>query len=801
MTELRRAIRSVARDPGVAVLAVIALSLGIGLPTAMFGMVNALILRGMPVDQPRAVMHLERAPAGASGEGFRAPARDYLAWKEQQRSFEGLAAFHYGNVALRTGTRVDRWDAVFVTPDLFPLLRARTALGRAIGPGDDGSGTPPVVLSHLVWRDQFASDPDVLGRTVFIDGIAHTVVGVMQEGFRFPLDHDLWLPVTVGQQQALDDGFPTLEVIGRLADGTSLREARTEFALIATRLAAQFPETNRETVIRIRPITVRFMGDTATSTMYVFLAAVMLVLLIACTNVANLLLVRAVHRVRDLAVRLALGARRARIIGTLLLEAGVLTALGGAGGVMVAVAANAGLDRVLAGRLPFWGRLGFDLRVLLFVLAITIAAALIAGILPAIRAVSPDIQATLRDETRGSTGIRMGRIMRGLVVLQIAFSLALLAATGLLLRGIANLRHVSGGFETDRIFTARVTVPGAYDETARAQFFRDLEQRLMAEPGINAIALADNLPAARAPITRIAVEGRTYVDDDALPRARISIVSDDFFRTFSARAVRGRVFGAEDATTGLQTVLINEKLAAREFADEDPVGRRIRMGGLDSESPWRTIVGVVPDLWMAGLDASRDRNQPGLYLPMAQAAPRSVAIALLTQRGDPLALTTRVRDIVFAVDADIPIHEVRSMPQLIEDNSWFYAMGATIMGTCGLAALLLATIGLYGVVAFSVGRRTREIGIRMALGAAPDRILQLVLRRGLGELLAGTLVGLILAALIGQGISSLLFEVSPNDPIVLAGVSLVLLAIALTATILPALRASRIDPLTALRAD
>ncbi len=801
MPELRRALRALARAPGVAVLAVVALALGIGLPTAMFGMINAFLLRGMPVDEPRAVIHLERMPVGARGEGYGAPARDYLAWKEQQRSFEGLAAFHHGNVALRAGTQTDRYDAVFVTPDLFPLFRARPALGRTIGPEDDGSGIPPVLLSHTVWRDQFSSDPGVLGRTVFVNGEAHAVVGVMPQGFHFPVDQDLWLPTVVGQQQAQDENFPRLDVMGRLADGVSLREARAEFALIATRLAGQFPETNRDTQVRIRPITVRYMGENATNTMYVFLAAVMLVLLVACTNVANLLLVRAVDRVRDLAVRVALGARRSRIVGTLLLEAGLLALLGGIGGILVAMAANAGLNRVLAGRLPFWGELGFDVWVLLFVLAITLAAALLAGILPALRAMNPDIQATLRDESRGSTGIRMGRIMRGLVVLQVALSLALLAATGLMLRGIGNLRDGTSGLETARIFTARVTVPESYAEPARAQFFRDLEARLAAEPGVAAVALGNDLPATHASSARFAVEGRTYADDAALPRARYAIVSNEFFRTFSAAAVRGRVFGAEDAQAGLQTILVNEKLAARVFAGEDPIGQRIRLGGQDSDNAWRTIVGIVPDLWIAGLDASGDKNPAGLYLPMEQAAPRSLAIALLTQSGDPLALAPRVRDIVFALDADVPIHEVRSMARLIEDNSWFYAMGAAIMGTCGLAALLLATIGLYGVVAFSVGRRTREIGIRMAMGAAPQRILQLVLRRGLTELVVGTMIGLGLAALLGRGIASLLFEVSPTDPVVFAGVSLLLVAITLAATLVPALRAARIDPLTALRVE
>ncbi|MCI0434553.1 MAG: ABC transporter permease [Gemmatimonadetes bacterium] len=801
VTELRRAIRSVAREPMVAILAVAALSLGIGLPAAQFSLLNGFVLRGMPVDEPRQVMHLERVPVGSRGEGWGAPARDYLAWKDQQRAFVDLAAFTYDNVALRAGMQTNRWDAVLVTPGLFPLLRAQPLLGRTISPDDDLTGTPPVMISHIVWRDQFASDAGVLGTTVFIDGAPHTVIGVMPEGFRFPIRQDVWLPVTIGPAQSLDADFADLDVLGRLNDGTSLGAARAEFKVIAARLTEQFPETNRDTEIRIRPVTVRYMGETATATIWAFLAAVLLVLVIACTNVANLLLVRAIHRVRDLAVRVALGAGRARIVTSLLLESAVLAVLGGAGGIIVGLAATAGLERVMVGRLPFWGDLTFDMRVLAFVLAITLVAALIAGMLPALRAMNPDIQSTLRDESRGSTGIRMGRVMRGLVVLQVALSLALLATTGLMLRGINNLNRATGVFDTDRIFTARVTVPDDYDEPARAQFFRDLEARLAAEPGITAVALGSDLPATHSNGTRFAIEGRQYADDSALHFARVAVVTNDFFRTFSASAVRGRTFGSEDAAGGLQTALINERLAARWLGGEDPIGQRIRFGPAGDAAAWRTIVGIVPDLWMNGLDSSGDRNPAGLYLPLEQARPRSMGIALLGPGAEPLALTPRIRDIVFSLDNDVPLYEVRAMPGLIEDNSWFFAMGAGIMGTCGLAALLLATIGLYGVVAFSVGRRTREIGIRMAMGAAPTSIVGLMLRRGVAELLIGTLFGLGLAAVISRGVGSMLFEVSPNDPVVFIGVSLILLAITLAATLIPALRAARIDPLAALRAE
>jgi predicted permease len=797
--ELRRAWRALVRQPAMTLLAVATLGLGIGLPTAMFSMLNAMVLRGLPVENPRAVLHLERRPANASGEGWGTPVRDFREWRTQQRSFEQLAAYVFDNVAFRSGARTDQYNAARITTNTFAVVGIQPALGRTFGTEDERPGATPVLIGHTIWREHFESDPGVLGRNVFVDGVAHTVVGVMPEKFRFPLEEDLWVPLDLSTDAELRDDL-SLDVIGRLRDGVNARSARAEFDLIAARLTEQYPDPATEWSIAVKPYTVRYLGEVAVNTMYVFVAAVMLVLVIACTNVANLLLVRAVHRIRDLAIRVALGAGRWKTVASLFFESSILALLGGATGLAVAIGLNGVLARTLGDRLPYWVDFSIDPAIILFVAVTSLLAAMLAGMLPAIKAMRPDLVTTLRDESRGSTGMRIGRVMQGMIVLQVALSLALLVSTGLLLRGNAKVRNVAFGFPADRVFTARLTLPDSYDAEARTRFQQQLVERLAADPDAQTVALATETPIMRSPGTRFALESSAATSNEQLPYARRAIVSPEFFETFGAVPIQGRLFTEADRDGAEGVVIVNRALASRFFPGADAVGQRIRLGGVESTSPWRTIVGIVPDLWMAALDASGDRNPPGVYIPLAQAPPSDFVVTILT-RNDPMRLTTRVRETVFALDPDLPIHQIRSMRQVIADNSWFFAMGAAIMGVCGLGALLLATIGLYGVVAFSVGKRTREFGIRMAMGADYAKIIRLVLRRGTAELAVGIAIGLVLAAAIARGIESLLFETSSTDPLVFAGVSLMLVAIALVATFIPARRAASTDPLNALRAD
>jgi putative ABC transport system permease protein len=802
MIEIRRAARALLRHPGLAGLAVLALALGIGLPTAMFGFMDAAVLRGLPIAEPGEVMHVERQPVGTDDEGWSAYEQDYQAWRAQQRSFEILAALRFGLVTLRSESGADRWSAAWVTPDAFELAGIAPALGRTLRSEDAVPGAPPVVVvGHAVWRDRLGGDRDAVGRSVWVDGEARTLVGVMPAGFRFPTDEDVWLPLTLSAAGAPARGDPVVDVLGRLADGVNRSEARSEFAVIAARVAEQYPTTHEGIGVVIRPVTERYMGRTPVRTMYVMLGAVLLVLVIACTNVANLLLVRAVHSMRDLAVRAALGASRARIIRQMMTEAGLLALAGGVGGVLVAIAGIGALERTMGSRMPYWVDLRLNGTALIFALALTVLAALLAGILPALKATSRDLSATLRDETRGGTSLRVGRIMQALVVAEIALSLALLVGTALLVTSVWRVQNVRFDFATDAILTARMSLPDDYDAAERRAFYETLSADLAGRTGIDAVAFGSELPATRSPTRRFMVEGVDHPDLENLPFSRAAAVSVEYFDAYDVTPLQGRVFGPQDGPDGLPVVVVNRRFVERYLAGRDPIGQRIRIGNSESTEPWRTIVGVVPDLFMNALDSPpNDRNPAGLYLPAAQATPATVTFALRT-RADPLAAARDVRAATFDLDRDVPLYDVRTMRQLLRDNSWFYGLGAGIMGVCGAAALLLAAIGLYGVIAFSVGRRTREIGIRMAMGARPNTILTQIVRRGFAQIVIGIVIGAGLALFIARGIASLLFQVSPSDPVIFGTVALVLAAIGVAAMLIPARRAARLDPLAALRAE
>ena len=800
-TDIRVAARALGRQPGIALIAVLALALGIGLPAGLFSIIRSVLWRGLPIEDNQHVLSLERRPIGGSGEGWGVLPRDLSLWRETQRSFEELAAFDLADVALRIERGADRARAAFVSANLFDVLRARPAIGRALQPGDDTPGAEPVtVLSQSLWRDRFQSDPGVIGRTVFVDGRPHTVVGVMPEGFHFPIEQDLWVPLILPAGAELDAQFPSFNVVGRLRPGMSEDAARAEFAQIAQRVADRWPDSNQNMTVTIKSLTLQFMGETPQFQMYVLLAAVIGVLIIACINVANLLLVRAVQRVRELAVRAALGAGRGVLFGQLLLESALLAAVGGVLGVGVAFAGVRGLAALIGpDRLPFWAVLRLDGPTLLFVLALTIVAALVAGALPAIRATKASVTDILKDESRGASSLRVGRIMQGMVVLQIAISLALVINTGLMLVGLRNVQQVGLGFATNDVVTAQVTFPDGYDRDARLRFFTDVEQRIRTAAGVSAATIASALPTARAGLVRFALDGQTYTEDRSLPVTRRVIASDGFFDTWDVPVIRGRPFAGDDADSE-PVVIVNQRFAVRFFPGGDALGQRIRLGNLDTGDAWRTIVGIAPDLWAAGLDATDERNPAAVYVPITQTVPTAASIAVRAGT-TPAQVAEVIRAAVAAVDNDVPVFDVLGMPGVIEDNSWFYGMAAAIVGVCGFAALLLAIIGLYGVVAFAVGRRIREFGIRMAVGASPAKILALVLERAGIQIAIGVGIGVLLASAISRAVATLMFDVDPVDIVIFATVSAILILVNIAATWIPAHRAARTDPLVALRAE
>jgi len=797
---LRFSVRTLRRSPGLSAIAILALTLGIGLTTAMYSLVHAA-LRDLPFEEADRLLHLERNRPSEGIDSMEVTIDDYLDWRRQQSSFEDLAAFTQGTANLAgTDASPERYEGAFMTANSFRLLRVHTALGRTFETGEDGPGAPPtVILGHELWRDRFRGDPEIVGKTVRVNGEPTVVLGVMPEGFRFPYNQDLWLPLRWDADRPSRDAGQTLEVYGRLAPGVTADQAQVEMSSIAERLAEAYPETNEGVGAVVKPYTEEFVGEDAISLLYVMLGAVLGVLLIACANVANLLLARTALRSREVAVRSALGASRLRVVLGVLGEAAVLAAAGAVLGIGLAAVGLEMFDRAIqATDPPYWLTFGIDVQVAAFVVGLTVLATLLSGLLPALQASGSRVGEVLKDESRGASSFRLGRLARTLVVAEIALSCGLLVATGLMVKSVVELRTHDYGFPVDGLFTARIGLFESDYPTPddRVRFFDGLRGRLAERPDVRAVALTDSLPVLGSPRDRFALRG-TAADDDDLPRTRRVTVSPGFFETFELRPLSGRTFTGHDRRDTQAVALVNRPFAERYFPGEDPIGRQVRLGREDEEKPWRTIVGVVPDMNLGG---PREEDPEGIYVPLAQSDVRFASLVARTE-GDPMALTPAVRRAIGELDPYLPIYWVRTLTEAIHTQNWFVDVFGTIFAVFGVSGLLLAVIGLYGVMSFSVQRRTHEVGIRMALGADSASILRLMVRQGAIQVGVGTVLGVGLALALARGIHILLFGVEPWDPGIFAAIVGVLVVTSLAAAVLPARRAAVVDPAVALRRD
>jgi len=800
---LRVSVRTLRRSPGLTAIAILALTLGIGLTTAMYSIVHGA-LRNLPFDDADRLLHLERNRPAEGIDSMEVTIADYLDWRSQQSSFEDLAAFTQGTANLASGdANPERYEGAFMTTNAFRLLRVHAALGRTFEDGEDGPGAPAtVILGHRVWRDRFQSDPEIVGETVRINGEPSVILGVMPEGFRFPYDQDLWLPLRWDADLPSRDAGQTLEVYGRLAPGVTADQAQVEMSSIAQRLAAAYPETNEGVGAVVKPYTEEFVGEEAISLLYVMLGAVLGVLLIACANVANLLLARTALRSREVAVRSALGAGRLRVVLSVLGEAALLSGVGALLGLGLATVGLEMFDRAIrATDPPYWLTFGIDAQVAAVVIALTAAATLLSGLLPALQASGARVGEVLKDESRGASSFRLGRLARTLVVAEIALSCGLLVATGLMVKSVVELRTHDYGFPVDGLFTARIGLFESDYPTPddRVRFFESLRERIAERPEAQAVALTDSLPVLGSPRTHFALRGEAP-NEDALPRARQVTVSPGFFEAFELRPLAGRTFTAHDRRDSQPVALVNQLFAERYFPGEDPIGRQVRLGRAETEGesrPWRTIVGVVPDMALGG---PRKEDPEGIYVPLAQSDVQFASLVVRTE-GDPMALAPAVRQAVGSLDPYLPIYWVRTLTEAIHTQNWFVDVFGTIFGIFGVSGLLLAVIGLYGVMSFSVQRRTHEVGIRMALGADSGKILRLMVRQGAIQVGLGTVLGIGLALALSRGIQILLFGVQPWDPGIFVTIIAVLVVTSLAAAVLPARRAAVVDPAVALRRD
>ncbi|HTQ80822.1 MAG TPA: ABC transporter permease [Thermoanaerobaculia bacterium] len=802
--DIRFGFRMLKKNPGHTAAAVVALALGIGLTAAMFSIVNGVILTGLPFAHSDRLVYLGTTNLTQSRQELPLSLADFLEWRKRQTSFSAIAAFNSTTINLSGDKRPERFDGGYMSANAFDLLGVQPLLGRTFLPGEDGPQAEPVaILGYGLWKNRYGGDPKIIGRVVRVNGAPATVIGVMPEGFEFPVAEKLWVPLRLDPARTRrGSDAEGVSAFGRLKDGVTLPQAAAEMGAIAKALAQEFPATNKGVAAKVLPYTREYVNEQITSLLFTMLGAVTLVLLLACANVASLMVARASLRTRELAIRSALGAGRKRVLTQILIESLLLSSVGAVLGLGLAyLGVKAFNASIVDSNPPYWFHIALSGRPLLFVLALTFLSGVLSGLAPALQASRADVNEILKDEGRGSTSLRMGRFSRFIVVFEVAFSFALLVAAGLMVRSVVKVQTMSFDFDKRDLLTLRIALYEAkYPQKAnRVAFWNELLRRLDGRPGTTGVAAISSLPTNGTETEFYTLDGHAYPAERDLPQAHQAVVSPKLFAALGVRPLAGREFGAQDREGSLPVVIVNESFAKKAWPHADPLGRRIRTGKNKPGAPWRTVVGVVPDLQMDNF-GDKDSGPAGFYLPLAQECPQRVNLIVRTH-GNPLSFTSTVRREVDGIDADLPLYFVYSMEQLIAKNAFFFNLFGTLFALFGVSALVLAAVGIYGVISFSVQQRTQEIGVRMALGAQKSTVLGMILRQGSMQLGLGLGIGLAFAFLASRLLSDVLFQVKPNDPITFAGVCLALTSIALTACIIPAQRASRVDPLVAIRYD
>jgi putative ABC transport system permease protein len=797
LRDLRYALRMLVAQPGASFIALLTLALGIGANTAIFSAVNALLLRPLPYKDPdRLVMVWEKRATEGVFNNVVAPA-DYIDWARMNTVFESTAGVLNVTFDLTGSGEPVRLFAGFVSPPFFDLLGIRPMLGRSFHADENTPGQQRVaILGHALWQNRFGSDPNVVGRKVLLNGTPCEIVGVLPATFEYPDSTiEIWLPLVLeGGSEPPSRANHFLSVYARLKPGVSIEQARADMDRVGAQLSQQYPDTNRRHGAWVVPLGEELTGPVK-SRLLLLLAAVGFVLLIACVNVANLLLARAAARRREVAVRGALGAGRARLVGQALTESLVLAVIGGVAGLLVA---KWGID-LLRGMTPVnaqlvgLNHLGLNARVLMFSLGVSIVTGTLFGLVPALQFATQDLNDGLKDGGRSPIGIRR-RLRMTLVVSEIALASLLLVGAGLALRSFQTVLHAEAGFSMNGVLTALVTLPGSryqgWDKVVST--FQQIEERFRATPGVQRVGATAALPLTNQGGRRgIIVEGYQPAPDTPT-RAHPRPVTPEYFHALGIQLTAGRSFTAADRQGAPLVTVINETMARRYWPQSSPLGKRVMFVGTKE---WCEVVGIVRDVRHWGLDQPVN---PEMYLPLPQYLSTGMTFVLATDK-DPGSLASAVREQLRAIDPDLPLSNIRTMEEVAARSVATRRVGMQLLGVFGALGLILAAAGIYGVMAHLVTLRTSEIGVRMTMGARPSDVMRLVMKEALMQAVIGLTIGLGAAFLLMQSFRSWLYEVSPTDPITLAAVALVLLATALLACLVPARRAMRVDPVTALR--
>ena len=804
LNDIRSGLRMLVKYPMLSAVAILTLGIGLGLSTTVFCVVNGGLFKGLPFPDASRIVSLVETNPGQNEPRLAISVQDLAIWRARQTSFERLGAFSFAPVNLSTEEgRPERWGGALLSADAFSVIGVQPILGRGFRDADARPGAEPVMLlGYDVWRDRYASAPSMVGKTIRANGVQRTVIGVMPEKFAFPIRESIWMPLALDAVPPPRGQGPSYQVIAKLNPGVSIAQAKAQASAIAAQLAAEFPETNRGIGADVMPYAKTVLGPEIYALLFTMLGAGIGVLLIACVNVSNLLVARASLRRREVAVRMALGAGHARVVRQHLTEVLVLATAGGVIGVVLSVFGMRWFTSALTDPPPFWITFGLDYRVMLFVLGVIVLASLFAGTLPAMHAARVTAGSALKDDSRSSTSARLGKFSTALVVAELAVSCGLLIAAGLMIKSVAQLKYVQMPFAVDNILTARVDLPRtSYPDTAASiRFFEQLLPKLQSVPGVEAATLSDGLPAAGNGSIPVMIEGKAYPQKSDYPLAREGIVTAGYFQTFQTRILSGREFTPADVASSQPVAIINQSFARTHFPNVDPVGHQMKRVREGRDEPWLTIVGVVPDLLMQGI-GNNNASPVGYYIPIPQSDVANGVRIAVRVHGDPALVTSLVRSALASLDPDLALYEISPLRRVIDQRTWFYTVFGTFFTAFGICALCLAAAGLYGVMSFAVTQRTREMGIRAALGARSGQLIGLVMRKVVWQLTAGLVLGLGLALLASGGLQAVLYHVNPRDTVVFAAVIATLAAASLLASVLPARRVTKIDPALALTVE